>query len=293
MSSLTATRTPERRRTIRIKRSGLLRWELNDVDRPAVKIAETLEEYEQAFKLLHDVYHEMGYLSTAKAHGMLFGIHSLLPETVVFIAKSYLTVVSTLSLILDSPPFGLPMDIIYREEVDRLRGQGRRVAELSALVTPRKLRWHNLFMCLNQIMYHYARYIGVNDLCIAVNPKHVPFYKEILLFEDLGPQRHYPKVDAPAVALRVNMDRIAQDTKEAYDDQDFDGNLYAYFHKMTGKNPYDESLFASKDFCFDDPEHPPRSEIVRHFLEIEKSLAEGLTSEQRDFLMDKVPEPFH
>lgn len=291
MSDPTSPRTIERRRTIRIKRSGLLRWELGDIDRPAVKIAEERDEYEQAFKLIHEVYRDMGYLSEVKEHGMLFGIHSLLPETVVFVAKSYLTVISTLSLILDTGPFGLPMDVIYKEEVDALRRQGRKISELSALATSKRQRWHNLFMCLNQIMYQYARYARVDDLCIAVNPKHVPFYRDILLFEELGPERHYPRVDAPAVALRMDMRKIAETAKEAYDDQDFEGNLFAYFHRMTSESPYDPSIAlqrgAADSSC--DPERPSKMEIVREFLDKEKGLADALTPGQKDFLMAGFP----
>ena len=99
--------SPERKRAIRIKRSELLKARLDEIDRPAIKIAGEIDEYKQVFSLVHDTYLRMGYLSTPKPHGMLFGIHTLLPETVIFVAKSYRTVISTLTEIFDTELFGL------------------------------------------------------------------------------------------------------------------------------------------------------------------------------------------
>lgn len=288
----------ERRRTVRIKRSNLLNLQLDDIDRPAIKIAETQDEYEQSFRLVHDTYLRMGYLKEPQPHGMLFSAYSLLPETVIFVAKSYLTVISTLTEIFDTEAFGLPMDIIYKPEVDALRAQGRRVVELSALVTPPKLRWRNLFMVLSQVMYQYSVYRGVDDLCIAVNPKHVSFYKNILLFEDFGPERHYPRVDAPAVALRVDMHHIADRLKEVYDSSDLDTNLYLYFHRMTGFlpwNPEKTPVPAETDASADSRDvadpfmNGRKAEIVRHFFHLSPSLWDNLSPAQRDFFTTHYP----
>lgn len=288
----------ERRRTVRIKRSNLLDLRLDDLDRPAIKIAETQDEYEQSFRLVHDTYLRMGYLKEPQPHGMLFSVYSLLPETVLFIAKSYLTVISTLTEIFDTEAFGLPMDIIYKPELDSLRAEGRRVVELSALVTPPKLRWRNLFMLLAQVMYQYSVYRGVDDLCIAVNPKHVSFYKTILLFEDFGPERHYPRVDAPAVALRVDMHHIADRLKAVYDSKDLDCNLYLYFHRMTGLLPQDPEktpvpLKAGAESDQQDVAAPfmngRKAEIARHFFQLCPSLWEGLSPSQKTFLTSHYP----
>jgi hypothetical protein len=281
----------ERRRTIRITRSGLLRNKLDDIDRPAIKLAETPEEIGKAFSLLHDVYLQMGYLSAKKDHGMLYGIHSLLPETAIFVAKSYLDVVSTLTEIFDSEFFGLPMDVIYQKELDALRSKGRRIVEISALVTPKEMRWRNLFLYLARVMYKYSTYRGVNDLCISVNPRHVHFYKNILLFDDLGPERHYPKVNAPAVALRVNMDDIEERMEDTYGELDFDCNLYAYFLQMTGQKPHGDEMTdcPTELHTSDGRGQLLSSEVVLPFFQQEKSLLEELTPDQRGFLNRVYP----
>ena len=282
--------SPERRRTIRIKRSELLKWRLDEIDRPAVKIAGEIDEYQQAFSLVHDTYLRMRYLNTPKPHGMLFGTHTLLPQTVIFVAKSYLTVISSLTEIFDTEQFGLPMDELYQKELDGLRSEGRKIVELSALVTPANTRWINVFMFISKVAYLYSLDRGVNDVCIAVNPRHVRFYKHILLFEELGPQRYYPRVNAPAVALRVNMDRYKEKLKSAYDGLDFDCNLHAYFHEEAGFRA------SEKTWAVLPGEDSPGNgnsywtpENIKHFLLLEKSIPDGLSGSQKEFLLNSYP----
>ena len=222
----------ERRRTVRIKRSALLKTKLDDIDRPAIKFVENRDEFSQAFHIVYKEYLKSGFIPEPKDTEMLYNIYHLLPEATVFVAKSYLTVVSTLTQIFDSDLFGLPMDSLYRKELDSLREEDRKIAELTSLATQKSFRWKNLFMYLCNVMLWHAMYHGINDLCITVNPKHVRFYKTIFLFEQFGPEKHYPKVNAPAVPLRLNMDNIGKKAKDTYGAVDFECNLYDYFFRI-------------------------------------------------------------
>ena len=67
-----------------------------------------------------------------------------------------------------------------------------------------------------------------------VNPKHAEFYKTILLFEDLGPERYYPRVAAPAVALRLNLDAAKDKYKDIYSTMNRSCNLYSFFFGSSG-----------------------------------------------------------
>ena len=62
----------ERRRTIRIRRSALLGAKLEGLDRPSIKIAETLDEWQQAFGVVYrraPQYRDVARLwSDAKSH---------------------------------------------------------------------------------------------------------------------------------------------------------------------------------------------------------------------------------
>lgn len=219
----------ERRRTIRLKRSALLKYGLEAIDRPAIKIAETVEEYQEAFAVLYDAYLECGYIQENDLRQYASQFH-FIPASQVFVFKSYLKVIATMTKVEDTETFGLPMDCLYKEELDDLRNQGRKVVEFCAFASPKELRFSNAMVFLKRSMYFQCVYGGINDICIMVNPKHVPYYKEIFLMDDLGPEKTFPKFDAPAVGLRLNIDNYKEDLFAAYGGEDFDTNMHDFFY---------------------------------------------------------------
>ena len=225
----------ERRRTIRLRRSNLLECKLGQLDQPAINIAENTGEYRRAFSLLYEEYLHEGYASPHPS-GMLFSVWSLLPSTKVFLFKSYLTVLSTMSHIRDTPLFGLPMDAVFKDELDALRAEGRIIAEIGALATQRVRRWSNLMLFLVRAAYQYARFSGVTDVVAMVNPKHVRFYTQILLFERFAEERFLEKVGAPAVPLRVNLETLENSLYHAYSQNSFETDLHAFFTSVV--DPY-------------------------------------------------------
>jgi hypothetical protein len=57
---------------------------------------------------------------------------------------------------------------------------------------------------LFHVAYIYAhRLMQFDDLLIEVNPRHVRYYERMLGFEALGRPRLNPRVDAPAVLMRL------------------------------------------------------------------------------------------
>ncbi len=159
----------------------------------------------------------------------------MLPTTTIFAFKSFLNAVSTVSVINDSELFGLPIDVVFREEVDALRHQGRKVAEIGALANLRKRRWSNVIVLLFKAIFYYTALTKINDLVIMVNPKHQSFYTQILLFEPLGEgeAKEYEKVGAPAIPLRLDMDKYVDRLAEMYADSDFETDLHAFFTNLS------------------------------------------------------------
>ena len=121
-------------------------------------------------------------------------------------------VVGTVTLIGDSP-LGLPMDEIYQGDLDRFRAQRCRLAEASALAAHPRYRGIGLplLLPLLRVLVTYAADLAALDLlCIAVNPRHVEFYRR-LTFEIFGELKPYAKVNgAPAVALCLHLDRVRE-----------------------------------------------------------------------------------
>ena len=227
----------DRRRTIRIRRLSLLRVNLDKIDRPSIKIVETRDELEQAFSLGYREYERAGFLGEPDPSGLWLGLHNILPETSVFVFKSHLTVIATLTHIFDSRLFGLPMDAIYHDELNALRNNGRRLVELGTLATSNQIDCNNIFIYLFRAVFWYSIYTGANDFCIMINPEHVNLYKALFFFEDLGEERYYPKVGAPAVALRLNLDDIGGRLKEKYSAFDFDTDMNSFFNRVLGIVP--------------------------------------------------------
>lgn len=266
----------ERRRTLRIRRSSLVDSKLEGLEKPSIKIAETRDELEQAFRTVYSVYRSTKYITEDHPSEMSFGVHSLLPTTCAFIFKEYLKVISTMSYYADSETFGLPMDSLYKKELDVLRAQGRKIAELGALATPRRRRWSNLVVYLSKAMFNYGHQTGVDDMCIMVNPKHVRFYKEIFLFEDFGEERWYKGVGAPAVALRISFRDYDDAMLNAYGQSDFETDLHSFFTKVNNSIMDPHILYPVER------KKPLSPENLCYFLEKRPEILDSLTKEQRN-----------
>jgi hypothetical protein len=268
----------EKRRTIRIRRSSLTKNKLDDIDKPAIKIAETLDEYRQAFNIVYKEYDLVGYITKPHPAQLHYGIHSLLPTTCVFTFKSCMDVISTLTQVEDSRLFGLPMDALYKPEIDQLRAQGRKVAEICALATPSEGRWHNLLMFLGKAYFQYALEAKVNDILIMVNPKHVTFYKAIFMFEEFAEERYYGPVGAPAVALRINYDIFWEKLEEAFRDQEFETDLYTFFRRI-------HNAGVDRYMKFSGARNIPLDyDAARYFFQVRPELLENLNEEQLEYI---------
>ena len=197
-------------------------------------MAQTRNELKQAFSLVYKEYFKAGYVKKATSSKMMLSTYSLLPKTIVWIVKFNDTVVSTLTQIFDSS-LGLPLDEVYKKELDELRSEGRSMVELSALAISSKYRWQNAYMPLFRNMLRHVLSCEATDLCIAVNPKHRIFYKEILLFEDIGEKKYYPKVNAPSVAMRLDLTTAEKRFEQVYGQMKPELNLHHYFFQCNDK----------------------------------------------------------
>lgn len=197
-------------------------------DRLVIQWAETLEDRRAAFSLVHDEYLRLGYLSGPTPSGMIYRLHHVLPTSSTLLLKDRDTVVGTLTHVLDTDLYGLPMEKIYADELNALRRQGRRLAELSALAVRRNYCLQSLFMLLVRAAYGYALERRVTDFCIMVNPRHASFYRTLFLFEDLGPERPYPLVNAPAVALRADLTTFPKRLHELLGALDEERSVHAF-----------------------------------------------------------------
>jgi hypothetical protein len=181
------------------------------------KLASTLDELTKAYQLIYKEYLARGYCSK-KSSEMHYNHFCVLPETRTFLLKKKENLIGTISLIPDSP-CGLPMESLFPREIEALRNEKRKLAEVSLLSLSKEEFHHKGFSLGNlkklrasydlfKIMLHYADTIGVTDLVIAVHPKHEALY-QYLLFDIIGPVRSYDGACGnPALPMRMTVKKF-------------------------------------------------------------------------------------
>jgi hypothetical protein len=170
------------------------------------KIASRREEFYAAFGLVYKAYVRAG-LSVRHPYRMRVTPYHLLPTTEVFIAVKEGEVISTVSLIRDAE-LGLPMESVYGEEVAWYRNHGFSLAEVSCLADYRQGQKRSVpvVMRLMSLMAQCAKRRGVDQLLIAVHPRHAKFYRYFAAFEPFGKEKRYRTVcDNPAVAMALDL----------------------------------------------------------------------------------------
>lgn len=124
---------------------------------------------------------------------------------ITIVASDNERALATISIGFDSKE-KLLVDALYGAEVDRLRAQGARLCEFTRLAVDRNEQSREVLAMMFHIAYIYARrFAKCTDLLIEVNPRHVRFYCAMLGFETIGNVRTCPRVNAPAVLLRLDL----------------------------------------------------------------------------------------
>ena len=172
-----------------------------------VGLATTVQEFEGAFRLLHDRYVWRAYMAPL-ASGRRLGAHNLLSSTKVIVAKASDRVVGTLTVLEDSC-LGLPMDEAFGEELGRLRERGRRLAEAASLAVGGIEGVAGVAVVvrlLRAAILYAAQITRRDDLCFTLRPRHREFYLKLFPFRSLGDVRSYRRINgADVFGLRLDL----------------------------------------------------------------------------------------
>lgn len=175
-------------------------------------VANGLEQRMRAWNLVYQVYRGKGFAEERESE-LWYGPHDALEATTTFLVERGSQAVATCTAVPDNPGMGLPADGLYAERLNRMRDSGRRLCELISLVnviggrSGQAVLWH-LFRCV----YLTSRCLdGATDLVVTVNPRHRVFYQRMLLFECIGEERDYGKVQgAPAVLMHLDYETMLE-----------------------------------------------------------------------------------
>jgi hypothetical protein len=168
-------------------------------------VARDLAQVTEAWELVYTAYRRINLIDPNPQHlhtvSQAVGRHAA-----VICGRIGGLAVSTLTAILDGPQ-GLPLDCVYKPEMDELRRQGFTLLEVG-LFGDRREPWVRSTSSIFELMryiYHFGVLHGASDAVVGVHPHHAPFYRRCFGFEPFAAERVHPTVkNHPVVPLRLN-----------------------------------------------------------------------------------------
>ena len=215
-----------------------------------IRVASDRKSRERAYRLAQKVYEESAY-AAGGPEAVSVHDYDALPETFTLLVEDESgAAVATVTLVFDGDR-GLPCDEIYAEELRELRQQGRRLVEVTRLAISSENRNNiDLLLSMFNFIYIFARRVrNHSDFVIEVNPRHVKYYRRLLRFQIVGPERPCPRVQgAPAVLMGLDMARAEEEIQHARRDAPRPRkapkkNLFA--HAMGPREEYSVARFLS------------------------------------------------
>lgn len=202
-----------------------------DTKGAVVERASTAEDLAKAYRLVHQVYLESGYIKPEPS-GLRLRIFETSSETATFVAKVKGEVVGVISVVGDSIDLGLPSDLAFSDELDEMRDRGFTMCEVTNQVVADGYRKSAVTTELMRVAVAHAIQAGFRIGVATVSPSHNGFY-DLLGFAQLGAERSYSdKVHDPVVALTIDFDHYRNPPENLVPASHF-------VHAFLGpKNPY-------------------------------------------------------
>jgi hypothetical protein len=246
------------------------------------KLAESTQELEEAFRILHEAYVSSGFMKRQES-GMRVTVYHALPTTSTLIAKLGDKVVGTVSLIRDSA-LELPLQKIF--DTSKLKHNHGQIVEISSLAIHPDHRGQQgeILFPLCKFLYEYCiGYFSIDHLVIAVNPRHTDLYEGLMLFEKLQEKvvEKYEFVDgAPAVGLFLDLHEGYNRILKTYWNQKPKRNLFTYFMQIES---FKNFKFPNRTFFkSSDPVMSP--DMLNYFFNEKTSVFKNLSDKEKNIL---------
>lgn len=207
------------------------------LDIPALKediwfeIAQTKQDLDQAFRILHEAYVKEGYTKPHASRRRITEYHAL-PSTTTLVAKHEGQVIATISIIRDGS-FGMPTDQVM--DLSHFRDKGERLGEVSSLAIRPDFRGRSgevMFYLFKYAVHYSLNYFGLDRFVIVVNPDRITLYESVLLFKPLhrSALKDYAFANnAPAVCASLNLRKAEARWKAAYAGRPDHKNIHHHF----------------------------------------------------------------
>lgn len=161
-----------------------------------VRIAASRRDLVGAFELVYSEYLAKGYIRPHPERMIYQPVFGLPSSRTMVAAVPGNDIVGTLSIVGDNP-LGFQLETTYPDEVQLLRKEGRKLAEITYLTSggSGRFRPREVFAALTRFTIHYALWRGYDDLLMAVHPRHYRFYWRVFRAAPLGPPRTHKVVE--------------------------------------------------------------------------------------------------
>jgi GNAT superfamily N-acetyltransferase len=251
------------------------------------KIADTREELDACFRLLHDAYVGSGFMKPDPS-GMRVTIYHALPTTTTLCAKYDGQVVGTVSIIREGV-FGFPLQAAF--DLTTVRQKPGSIAEISALaVHPsfRKTGGTVLFPLMKYLYEYCVKYFDTGHMVIAVNPDRIDLYEALLFFRRLTATvvDRYDFVNgAPAVGATLDLKYFPEALDRGYAGRPARRNLHDFFIRL---NPPNFHWPRRRYHTTNDPVMTP--ELLDHFFNRATQVFATLDERKKRLLHQIYPE---
>jgi len=173
-------------------------------EQACIRTASSKNELSQAFSLVYQRYLEAGLGERNSAQMRILPQHAL-PTTEVVVAGFRDDIFGTATLVRDNV-LGLPIESAYGRDVQVRRSRSYCLAEISCLANRRGSTTRDALVELMAFTVRCAKSRNVDQILIAVHPRHVGFYTRYLGFEVFAGLRSYRSVCCnPAIGLCLDL----------------------------------------------------------------------------------------
>jgi len=185
-------------------------------------------------------------------NGLRLSIHQLIQHsTTMIVVFKNKYILGTITAVEDSP-LGLPMDSLFKEELNGLRKKGRHIFEATMLAmndhilnypgVPNNVRLAVL-LHLFKATFKHIRENTVMDTCAACfHPRHELFY-QAMQFKQMGELKNYSSVQGnPALAYNMDLNCTGDSTFTKMKD----------FFGLSGPKPITQNLAPALKFQLQD-----------------------------------------
>lgn len=251
------------------------------------KIADTREELDACFRLLHDAYVSSGFMKPDPS-GLRVTVYHALPTTTTLCAKYDGRVIGTVSIIREGV-FGFPLQSAF--DLTSVREKPGSIAEISALaIHPdfRKTGGKVLFPMMKYLYEYCIKRFDTGHMVIAVNPDRIDLYEALLFFRRL-PAAVVDRYDfangAPAVGATLDLAFFPEALDRVYAGRPARRDLHDYFVRQHFAN------FAWPQRRYHTTNHPVMTpELLDHFFNRATQVFATLDERKKRLLHQIYPE---